>query len=114
MRHVSSRAFPLDWVHREHRHGLFRRELNHPDNVFTGVGVLREGSGSSRIGRRSGDVRPGVRNDRLPHGARRVGLLDWPKESMDPNKCAVSQQSFVGRPRRSAVWLAAAVRAIGH
>jgi len=57
VRHVSSRAFPLDRVHREHRHGLFRRELNHPDNVFTVLAYfakdpVRQGSQAS------GDVRP--------------------------------------------------------
>src|SRR5260370_42250627 len=57
LRHVSSRTVFLDWILGERERRLFLWKLDYPGNVLTSIGVLRERSSSSRIGRGRGGVR---------------------------------------------------------
>src|SRR6266700_2437720 len=84
LRDLSSCAVFYDRIRSECRHGLFRRELDNPDNVLASVGLLREGSNSPRFVRCSGDVRPRVRHHRLSHGARRMDCLRGRKTPWTP------------------------------
>src|SRR5437879_9157838 len=56
LRDLSSCAVFYDAIRSECRHGLFRRELDNPDNVLGRVRVLRDGSNSPTFVSRSGDV----------------------------------------------------------